>query len=164
MDDRLHKISRSIVDDAVARNAAIVIGDVGGIREGNDKGRQFNDKFHKIPFAKLLSYIEYKTHRAGIEVVLVDEAYTSQTCYRCPEKGVRNTQGRFRCPSCGLDDNADKNGATNIGKRVLGKLSKPLSDTGAVLAQPETQVVVEPENSLDDVGLTLSEDNPTILQ
>lgn len=162
VDDRLHKISRSIVDDAMARNAVIAVGDLGGIREGNDKGPHFNDKLHKMPFAKLLSYIEYKAHREGIEVVLVDEAYTSQTCNRCAEKGVRNTQGRFRCPHCGLDDNADKNGATNIGKRVLGKFSKPLSGTGAVLARPETQVVVEPENSQDSVGLTLSEGTPRL--
>lgn len=114
----------------MSRNAVIAVGDLGGIRKGNDKGRHFNDKLHKMPFAKLLSYIEYKAHREGIEVVLVDEAYTSQTCNRCAEKEVRNTQGRFRCPHCGLDDNADKNGATNIGKRVLGKFSKPLSDTG----------------------------------
>jgi putative transposase len=150
------------VDDAVARNAVIAVGDLGGIREGNDKGRQFNDKLHKMPFAKLLSYIEYKAHREGVEVVLVDEAYTSQRCNRCAERGVRNTQGQFRCPHCGLDDNADKNGATNIGKRVLGKFSKPLSDTGAVLTRPETQVVVEPENSQDSVGLTLSEGTPRL--
>lgn len=157
VDDRLHKISRSIVDDAVARNAVIVVGDLGGIREDNNKGQRFNDKLHKMPFAKLLSYIEYKAHRESIEVVLVDESYTSQTCNRCAQRGDRNTQGRFRCPHCGLDDNADKNGATNIGKRVLGKFSKPLSDTGAVLAQPETQVVVEPENTADSVELALSE-------
>lgn len=163
VDDCLHKISRTIVDDAVDRNAAIAIGDLGGIREGTDKGRHFNDKLHKMPFAKLLSYIEYKAHREGIEVVLVDEAYTSQICNRCTEKGTRNTQGRFRCPNCGLDDNADKNGATNIGKRVLGKFSKPLSETGAALARPGTQVVVEPENSQPRVSLTLCESTSRIL-
>ncbi len=126
------------------------------------QGTDLNDKLHKMPFAKLLSYIEYKAHREGIEVVLVDEAYTSQTCNRCAEEGVRNTQGRFCCPHCGLDDNADKNGATNIGNRVLGKFSKPLSDTGAVLTRPETHVVVEPENSQDSVGLTLSEGTPRL--
>jgi len=39
---------------------------------------------------------------------------------------------------------------TGIGKRALGKFSKPLSKAGAVLAQPETQVIVhcddEPAN------------------
>lgn len=138
VDDRLHKISRSVVEDAAGRNAIIVIGDLGGIREDNDLGRYTNDKVHRFPFAKLLNSIEYKAHEAGIEVLVVDEAYTSQTCNRCAERGVRNKQGLFRYEHCGLEDNADKNGALNIGKRALGKFKKPLSDAGAVLAQPIT--------------------------
>jgi putative transposase len=59
-----------------------------------------------------------------------------------------------------LDDNADKNGALNIGKRALGKFSKPLSEAGAVLARPETQVIVprddEPANLSVSVGSTPS--------
>ncbi|MFD1635444.1 transposase (plasmid) [Haloplanus ruber] len=83
-----------------------------------------------MPFARLLNYIEYKAHDAGIDVQLVDEYDTSKTCKRCASEGVRATQGRFECPECGLDDNADKNGALNIGKRALGKFSKPLSEAG----------------------------------
>ncbi|MFC6716042.1 zinc ribbon domain-containing protein [Natrialbaceae archaeon GCM10025810] len=43
---------------------------------------------------------------------------------------MRFNKDRFECPECGLDDNADKNGALNIGKRALGKFSKPLSEAG----------------------------------
>ena len=160
VDDRLHKIARQIVEDAEERNAVIVVGDLGGIRKDNDKGRYVNDKTHKMPFARLLNYIEYKAHDAGIDVQLVEEYDTSQTCNRCSCEGVRATQGRFKCPECGLDDNADKNGVfenlrfsdvcepsvrntLNIGKRALGKFSKPLSEAGAVPAQPETQVIVQ---------------------
>jgi putative transposase len=164
VEDRLHKISRKIVDEAENRDAVIVIGDLSGIREDNDKGRFVNDKIHTMPFAKLKSFIEYKAYQAGLEVISVDEAYTSQTCNRCAEKGTRETQGRFRCPHCGLDDNADKNGALNIGKRALGKFQRPLSEAGAVLARPETQVLVnydgvQPANSSESVTLTLSEDS-----
>ena len=91
-------------------------------------------------FVDLFNYIEYK---AGIDVQLVEEYDTSQTCNRCACEGARATQGRFECPECGLDDNADKNGALNIGKRALGKFSKPLSEAGAVLARPETPVIVQ---------------------
>ncbi|TKX52095.1 transposase, partial [Halorubrum sp. SP3] len=130
VDDRLHKISRRIVEDAERRNAVIVVGDLSGIREDNDKGRYVNDKTFKMPFARLLNYIEYKAHDAGIDVQVVDEYGTSQTCNRCAREGIRETQGRFECPECGLDDSADKNGALNIGKRALGKFSKPLSEAG----------------------------------
>ena len=160
VDDRLHKIARQIVEDAEERNAVIVVGDLGGIRKDNDKGRYVNDKTHKMPFARLLNYLEYKAHDAGIDVQLVKEHDTSKTCNRCACEGVRETQGRFECPKCGLDDNADKNGALNIGKRALGKFSKPLSEAGTVLAQPETQVIVkrddEPANLSVSVGSTPS--------
>ncbi len=142
VDDHLHKIARHIVEDADERNAVIVVGDLGGIRRDNDKGRYVTDKTHKMPFACLLDYIEYKAHNAGIDVQLVEEYDTSKTCNRCACEDVRATQGRFECPECGLDDNADKNGALNIGKRALGKFSKPLSKAGAGLAQPDTQVIV----------------------
>jgi putative transposase len=138
VEDRLHKIANGIVADATERNALIVLGDLGGIREENDKGRHANDKIHRLPFAKLRSFIEYKAHQVGIEVLTVDESYTSQYCNRCAEKGKRPSQGLFKCPSCGLEDNADKNGALNIAKRALGKFERPLSSAGAVLAQPIT--------------------------
>jgi len=160
VDDRLHKIARHIVEDAEERNAVIVVGDLSGICRDNDKGRYINDKTHKMPFARLLNYIEYKAHSAGIDVVLVEEYDTSKTCNCWACEGVRETQGRFECPECGLDDNADKNGALNIGKRALGNFSKPLSEAGAVLAQPKTQVIVErdeePANLPISVGSTPS--------
>jgi putative transposase len=166
VDDRLHKIARSIVEDADKRNAVMIVGDLGGIRKDNDKGRYVNDKTHKMPFARLLDYIEYKAHDAGMDVQLVEEYDTSKTCNRCACEGVRETQGRFECPECGLDDNADKNGALNIGKRALGKFSKPLSQAGAGLAQPETQVIVprddEPANLSVSVGSTPSGGTPRL--
>lgn len=83
---------------------------------------------------------------------LVDEYDASKTCNRCAYEGVRETQGRFECPEFRLDDNTDKIGALNIGKRALRKFSKPPSEPGAVLAQPETQVIAprddEPANLL----------------
>jgi putative transposase len=112
-----------------------------------------------MPFVRLLKYIEYKAYDAGIEVQLVGEYDTSKTCNRCACEGVRETQGRFECPECGLDDN----GALNIGKRALGKFERPLSEAGAVLAQPETQVIVrdgEPATLSVSVGATPSGATP----
>jgi len=144
VEDYLHKISREIVDEAVKRNAVIAIGNLKGIRNQEDKGRKFNDKLHKFPFSKLRKMIEYKAKENGIRVVDVPEQNTSKTCNRC---GSRNTtregQGLFKCKDCGLEDNADKNGALNIGKRALGKdIQSPLSKAGAVLAQPITPTVI----------------------
>lgn len=90
VDDRLHKIAQQIVENPEERNAVIVVSDLGGIRTDNDKGRYVNDKTHKMPFARLLNYFEYKAYDAGIDVQLVEEYDTSKTCNRCACEGVPN--------------------------------------------------------------------------
>ncbi|OKY77779.1 MAG: IS605 OrfB-like transposable element containing RNAse H-like and Zn finger domain [Candidatus Methanohalarchaeum thermophilum] len=140
VEDRLHKISREMVEDAKERDAIIAIGDLRGIREQEDKGRKFNDKLHRFPFDKLKRFIKYKAEWEGIRVVEVDERDTSKTCNWCGSEDTRRIgQGKFVCKECGLEDNADKNGALNIGKRALGKsINRPLSEAGALLAVPRT--------------------------
>ncbi|MDY6788695.1 MAG: transposase [Candidatus Nanohaloarchaea archaeon] len=144
VEDFLHKISRQIVDEAEERNAVIAIGDLQGIRNQDSKGRKFNDKLHKFPFSKLRKMIKYKANEKGIQVLDVPEQNTSKTCNRCGStKTTRKGQGLFKCRECGLEDNADKNGALNIGKRAVGKdVQSPLSTAGAVLAQPITPAVM----------------------
>ena len=132
VEDRLHKISRGIVEEAKERNAFIVVGDLEGIDDG-DKGTEMNRRLSQMPHYKLKQFIEYKARWGGVAVVEVDEYMTSQTCCRCGNQDTgREGQGRFLCDECGLDDNADKNGATNIAKRGLGKsIERPLSSLGA---------------------------------
>ena len=126
---------------------------------------------YKMPYAKLANILTDKAHLDGRECIPVPEYDTSATCWRCGSQNTsREVQGRVRCHDCGLDDNADKNGGSNIGKRAVGKnIQSPLSTAGAVVAQPETQVVLkgtngemEPANSPDDVDLTLSEGSPRL--
>ncbi|MEM3344478.1 transposase [Saccharolobus sp.] len=52
----------------------------------------------------------------GIDVVEVDEAYTSKTCSLCGEahENGRIKRGLFKCPRTGKVINADLNGAMNI--------------------------------------------------
>ncbi|WP_312912510.1 RNA-guided endonuclease InsQ/TnpB family protein [Natronosalvus caseinilyticus] len=171
VEHELHQVANGLVARARKRNAAIVFGDLTGLRFDNDKGRYVNDKTHKMPYAKLATILTYKAHLDGRECLPVNEADTSVTCWRCGSQHTsRDVQGRVECHDCELDDNADKNGASNIGKRAVGKdLQSPLSTVGAVVAQPETQVrlegtngKMEPANSSEDVGLTLSEGSPRL--
>lgn len=135
VNDQLHKIAKAIVNDAERVNAIIAIGNLKGIRK-NGKGRRFNRKLNSWPFWKLRQYITYKANWRGIRVVEVNEAYTSQRCRRCGILGMRSGKhhGLFECPRCGLKENADRNGAFNIGRRALGHVSK----VGAVVSQPVT--------------------------
>jgi putative transposase len=130
--DQLHKISRKIVNQALRTDSLIVLGDLNGIRNRSDKGKKFNRKLASMPFTKLSNYITYKANWAGIQVIKVNEAYTSQTCHKCKELGTRN-RGLFKC-KCGCQDNSDRNGAINIAYRGLGEASK----SGAIVTLPIT--------------------------
>ncbi len=169
VEHELHQVANELVARARERNAVIVFGDMTGLRFDNDKGRYVNDKTHKMPYAKMANLLTYKAHLDGRECIPVKEYDTSVMCWRCGSQNTsREVQGRLECEDCGLEDNGDKNGASNIGKRAVGKtIQSPLSTVGAVVAQPETQVVLsgtsgemEPANSPDDVGLTLREGSP----
>lgn len=70
-----------------------------------------------MPYRKLTQYIKYKAEWKGIQVKQISEKNTSKTCHNCGEKGNRKTQGLFVCENCGLEYNADLNGALNISKR-----------------------------------------------
>jgi len=134
----LHKISKAIVQEANRTNSVIVLGKLKGLRKnGKGKGRRFRRKLNGFPYYKLASFIEYKARWLGIPVLEISEAYTSQMCSRCGKRGLR-VRGLFTCPHCGLNLNADYNGARNILKRALGKLhDEPLSSAGACLTMPE---------------------------
>jgi putative transposase len=66
-------------------------------------------------------FVVYKAAIAGVSVVLVPPAYTSQTCHRClhihpdPTQSYRSGK-QFKCGHCGWEGDADWNGANMIAK------------------------------------------------
>jgi len=135
---QVHAITRQIVEKAKATNAIIAVGDSQDIRR-NRKGRSFNRRLSSQPFYLFKRLLTYKAAWAGIRVLTVPEAYTSQTCHRCGMRGHR-VSGRFSCQNCGLIIDADVNGAWNIAKRAHGMLH----ETGALLTAPRTLAVCKP--------------------
>jgi putative transposase len=124
--DMLHKISREIVNQAIATDAAIVIGNLKHLRRNRIQQRRKRGArlLNSFPYSRLTQYIKYKAALEGIKVIEVSEAWTSQTCTECRNKGVRLTQGLFKCKHCHTEENADRNAAFNIAKRGLGYMSK----------------------------------------
>jgi len=115
----LHEAAKAIVKQAESLDAVIAIGDLTGIRKrSRQKGRRLKSIVNAMPFRQLTSLVEYKAAWAGIPVLRVGEEYSSVECHTCNERGLRPSQGRFVCRSCG-EYNADVNGAINIGKRAL---------------------------------------------
>ncbi len=62
--------------------------------------------------------VESKAQMAGLAVVFVNPAYTSQNCSRCGLRGIRQRHS-FTCPSCGYSQHADRNAAVNIRNRFV---------------------------------------------
>ena len=114
MRDLEHKISRAVVDTAVARKAAtIVIGDVRDVADGIDCGSVHNQRMSRWNHGQVRQYVTYKAEAEGIAVKMEDEAYTSQTCPNCSHR--HKPRGRtYRCPSCGFQAHRDVVGQVNV--------------------------------------------------
>ena len=111
--DIIHKITREIVNRAIETDSLIVLGKLKSLRnqekkKGRGRGRKFNRKLSGFPYFKFAEYLTYKVALAGIKVIKVFEDWTSQTCRKCSQRGMRKTQGLFICKNCG-EENADRN-------------------------------------------------------
>ena len=80
-------------------------------------------KLSGFPYFKVAEYLTYKAALAGTKVIKVFEDWTSQTCRKCSQRGMRKTQGLFICKNC-AEENVDRNAAFNIAYRALGYISK----------------------------------------
>jgi putative transposase len=118
-----HCLSKKIVSEAAESGRGIAIEDLEGIRERTGKRlrRSQRSRHSKWAFSELRHFIEYKARLAGVPVVCVDPAYTSQTCSECGhhERANRKSRDDFRCRSCGHAAPADVNAARNISAAVM---------------------------------------------
>jgi IS605 OrfB family transposase len=122
--DTNHTISKRIAGEAKARNSAIVLEDLSGIRERTTAGRRQRARHSNWSFFQLRQFIEYKALIAGVPVIKVDPAYTSQTCSKCGHCDSKNRNGSdFECRSCGHAMDADQNAARNIAAK--GAVNSP---------------------------------------
>ncbi len=131
-----HWISRQIVNKAVAHNAAIAIENLANIREGTNKHlRKAQRVMHNTwAFYQLRLFLEYKAKRKGIQIVLVDPAYTSQTCHVCGKRGQR-TGKKFVCRKCNIEQDADENAACNIACLGAAHVTSPEQSRISVVSQ-----------------------------
>ena len=130
----LHSMTRALIEEALTNKVEVIfIGDITNIRGNSNLGKKNNQKFHRLPFRKVIDQIKYKAELKGITVMDdVSEEYTSQTCSYCKEipskenarKSNRKYRGLYVCKDCNTVINADINGAVNIAKKYLEHLSK----------------------------------------
>ena len=122
-----HNISKQLVQEAKQIGADLAFEDLTNIRESlNKKPRSKTERrrTNNWAFYQLRLFVGYKANIAGVKVVFVPAAYTSQTCSPCghihPVKGKSYRNGKvFKCGHCGFEHDADINAANNIA--ALGK-------------------------------------------
>ena len=121
VEDRLHKISRAIINDLSHRGVSTVI-------VGKNTGQKIGNKlknFVQVPLFRLIEMIKYKAELAGITFIQVNESYTSGTSFldnELPTKEFYNKSRRkFRGLFLSNDSkriNADVNASFQIMKKV----------------------------------------------
>lgn len=121
-----HRISKAIVRQAKALNATIAVEDLTGIRERTNqqpRSKTERRRSNSWAFYQLRMFLFYKAIQAGVKLIAVNPAYTSQTCHKClhihPVRGKSyRSDKRFKCGSCGWHGDADLNGSMMI--KLLG--------------------------------------------
>jgi IS605 OrfB family transposase len=111
-----HCISKALVSTAKGTWRGLALEDLKHIRDRANGSKRHRRVLHSWAFFQLRAFIAYKAALAGVPVVYVNPAYTSQTCSRCGhrEKANRKSQAKFLCVKCGFSAHADLNAAENI--------------------------------------------------
>ena len=126
IEDRLHKISREIINDLSHRGVSTVI-------VGKNTGQKINNKlknFVQVPLFRLIEMIKYKAELAGIACIQVNESYTSGTSFLDNELPTKEFYDKSRRKYRGLflsnnskRINADVNASFQIMKKVHEELT-----------------------------------------
>ena len=121
IEDRLHKLSRAIINDLSHRGVSTII-------VGKNTGQKINCKlknFVQVPLFRLINMIKYKAELAGITFIQVNESYTSGTSFldnELPTKEFYNNNRRkYRGLFLSNDSkriNADVNASFQIMKKI----------------------------------------------
>lgn len=108
-----HETSKAILAEAIRSGASgIRMEDLTHIRANIKAGKRVRTRLHRWAFRQLQDFVAYKAQGAGLSVVFVDPAYTSQMCNVCGGIGKR-VKHSFSC-SCGNRAHSDVNASRNI--------------------------------------------------
>ena len=129
--DYLHKVTRYIVTYCKENDLhAVIIGDITGIREDNDRGNVNNQKLHALPYRQIFATMEYKLAMEGISTIHRKESYSSQCSPLSPVvskayAAKKNRVKRGLYMDNGATWNADCVGAYNILRLYLSDINRP---------------------------------------
>lgn len=141
IEDRLHKISRAIVNDLSQRGVSTLV-------VGKNTGQKINNKlknFVQVPLFRLVGMIKYKAELAGITFIQVEESYTSGTSFLDDELPTKEFYNNKRRKFRGLflsnnlkRINADVNASFQIMKKIYQEI---VYDTAVKYANPIVKTI-----------------------
>jgi putative transposase len=76
-------------------------------------GRVVGQKLGQWEYGKIILQLHNKLERHGIQLVKVDERYSTQTCPACNKKNKPSSRN-YKCKWCGYVQHRDVVGAMNI--------------------------------------------------
>lgn len=99
IDTQFHRISRKVVDLLYETGHKTIYVGKNALesKNGINLGKKNNQNFVSIPFRKLINMIKYKAKELGMEVVEVDESYTSKTSPFADVIKVQKTKNKALC-------------------------------------------------------------------
>lgn len=125
IEDQMHKISKSIIDQLLENNISILV--VG--HNVNQKQKSKLKNFVALPIFKLIQLLKYKCKINGIKLVEINESYTSGTSFIDNEEPIKNNYNKNRRIKRGLFKtnngkliNSDVNAAYQIIRKYDDKI------------------------------------------
>lgn len=125
--DYIHNTSKYIVNWCVENNIdTVVIGKNKNWKQNSSMSKKVNQNFVSIPYDLFISKLKYKCINVGINLIEIEESYTSGTSFLDNELPIKENYDKSRRLYRGLfksnNDyliNADLNGAYQIMKKVF---------------------------------------------
>ncbi len=115
---RLHNMSRRIVELAREERSAIVLEDL-TLHGAGGRSRKMNRRLSSWPRGQTHRLIEYKAALAGVPIIKIHPAWTSKTCPACGARRRDRVGKDFVCEMCDWEMDRQINAGMNILKTAL---------------------------------------------
>lgn len=122
-EQRIHKVSKEVVDYAEGNHFAIKMEKLRGIRKlyrkGNGQGTSFRGRMNAWVFGEVQRQIDYKAAWLGVPVFYVNPRGTSRNCPECGSRVISLRDRQLYCLKCDKTWDRDDLASKNIMARAV---------------------------------------------
>ena len=146
IDNYLNHVVLNIISHCLNNNiGSIIVGECGDMKRELKMRKNVSQLFQILPYRKFKNKLKHKAILHSIRIDFVEEEFTSQDCFVCSlrRKANRVKRGLYQCIECGMQLNADVNGALNIMKKVVPNdvISSIEWDSGDIISPSRIRLV-----------------------